>query len=416
VRQSAIFLAIVTPSSCTENSFCRKELDWFCGESRAISGSPIDIGKRIFKIESRPVPREEQTEKLRDHPSYKFYEGDPTPPGFENYRLLGVNAIDSEPKSRISIEFGRLAQALQAFLDTCKRSQSMSPIKMVFLAESTCLEQGSVRAEIRMHEIVESPISSGLTEAEFIAKTEQLLASSDCSIHLINTSEPLVVPPNWHCSAVENQILCAHRVKTANFQAIVWCDSQREIQDSHLKELMTRTRDEYVDKGPIRYYSQGIQYLMSNLPDLPAKVIQQPVKEAIYSSAPQRRRVFVQCVKDDLAKLEPAFQKLNSLGISIQTPVFDGRRSELKKHFKKFLAETDGTLIYWGSGGDAYTYTLCDQTVEMLGSDFEHKKRVVGIDPPDVVRRRFTHRYFSVVEFPADPEQLTEQQIRKAFL
>ncbi len=96
IRRSAIFLAIVTPGFCAEQSFCRKELDWFYNESRPISGAPVDIDARLFKIEARPVPRERQPERLRNYSPYTFYEGNPTPPGLQNYRLLGVSAIDSD--------------------------------------------------------------------------------------------------------------------------------------------------------------------------------------------------------------------------------------------------------------------------------------------------------------------------------
>jgi hypothetical protein len=413
VRRSAIFLPIVTPAFCLEGSFCRRELDWFHDESRPISTFPIDIDRRVFKIESRPVPRQRQPEKIRNHSPYTFFEGDPGP-SFQDYRLLAMGSVDSDSRSRISTEFGRLAPALATFLDRCRQDQANFPVRTVFLAETSAAEKVQVLHEIGAHEIISLSPSPGMSEADFDAKTEHILASSDCSIHLIDTSKPLAPPPNWQRSVAELQLLCAQRIRKANFTALVWCDGARPIEDLRLKELMIRTQNEFTNSGPMRHIPQGIQYFTSNLP---AMLTQEFRREDAFPSIPLGKRVFVQCMKNDIEKLEPAFQKLNSLGINVQLPVFDGRHADKDRLTRRFLSTTDGTLIYWGSGGDATTYMLCDKAVEVYGSDLNNKKRLIGIDPPqDIRRRRFMHPSFRTMPFPADAEQLSEQQLRAAFL
>lgn len=414
-RRSAIFLAIVTPGFCKETSYCRKELDWFYIGCRPISNRPLDTDKRLFKIEMRP-PREEQQQpdKIASVSRYTFYDGNPGSDRL-GYRLLGMSAIDSQPQSRISTEYGRLVPALASFLNLRKQEQYDSPIRTIFLAESSSPEKTQVQGEIGKHEVVSCPESPGITEATFIAKTDEVLASSDISLHLIDTSPPLASPPRgWQRSVVENQLLCAHGIKKSNFCAYVWCESPGTIKDPDLKKLMLLTQNELSNTGHIKFITQGIQYFTSNLPEMLARGYREEVAPPLI---PTGRRVFIQCVMDDIDKLEPAFQILDSLGIGVQIPAYEGTPTVRNKLNKMFLTATDGTLIYWGSIPDAWLYMLCNRAVEVYGAALDDKKRIIGIDPPnDNRRKRFSHPAFITKPFPTDPEKLTKQLLMDAFL
>lgn len=411
VRRSAIFLAIVSPGFCSQESFCRKELTWFCKNARPISSHPLETTRRLFKIVSRPVVLNEQPEQIRQHSPYTFYDGDPGP-DLLGYNLLPVNTIRHDITSMISREYRRLVPALASFLDRCRQDQSSFPLRTVFLGESSAPEREELQREISMHEIVSCSPSENLAETDFVARTDELLRSADCSIHLIDPSAPVIVPIGWKHSVLENQILCAGRVENSSFKAWVWCDSGRTVNDA-VVPLIARVRDDLSKTGPLHYIPQGFQYLTSNLPSM----IISGIRDAPPLAMPSGKRVLIQCMKDDLGKLEPILEKLYALGIGPQVPLFDGPTLKRDAFLQRFLEETDGTLIYWGTGGDLWTYMLCDRAVEIYGSDLGKKKRFVGIDPPSETRRRFfSHPRFTTVPFPTDPGQLTLEQLRQMFL
>lgn len=417
IRRSAIFLAIVTPGFCSEESFCRKEIDWFFDSHRPIAARAIDIDKRVFKIVSRPVPKEGQPKQLRTVSPYTFYEGNPERDGWQAYHVPDVSSINRDGALRITTEYNRLVPALVNFLDRCKQDQSDKPIRTVFIAGTSCPEKEQVTRQIGMHEVVTCTETPGIAEATYIKQIDEALATCDCSIHLIDTKAKLAHPEGWEHSAVENQLLCAQRVEKNNFRALVWCDSTQTIIDQGLNELMARAQGEFPNCGPVKYFPQGIQYFTSNLS---GELTRNPRTNSPGPLPPlgnSGKRIFVQCEEADLKKLDPVFDKLSSIGITVQTRPYRGTKAELKTLLKDFLTETNGALVYWGSLSDASAYLFCNTAVHVYGADLDSKKRIIGIDPPnDVQRRRFTHPAFRTIPFPADPEQLTEQLLKDAFL
>lgn len=404
VRRSAVFIAVVTPGFVAPDSFCLKELTWFCKKPRPISTEPLTLDERIFKVVTRPLQGVILPQVIAEHSPYTFYKctGSHNPADFTRFVVDDL----------VGGEFNRLVVDLQSFLYRQKLYQASSPARTIFLAETTAIAaRRRISGELIRHELIDCPLSAGLSEAEYVTALDLAVAQADCSIHLIDPSASLTTPDNWDFSVFHRQLDAANRVRKSRFRSYVWCKSGEKIRDPELESLLTQAKEEMSKNGNVKYMLSGMEKLMSDiLPTLTQDLWERPSQVVSASN----KRLFVQCQKEDLGKLMPVFSKLNSLGIDIQLPIYDSPDKQRDAIHAEFLAEAYATLVYWGTGGNGLIYTLCDKTMKLGGNQIKGKPRLLGKDPPeDPVRKYFTHRNFKNIPFPTN---IDEVQLRATFL
>jgi hypothetical protein len=397
LRDSAVFLGIITPGFCRQDGWCRRELETFLSNARAVAANRMDRSRRLFKVVSRPVPPAEEPATLREVAPFSFFEGEPGL-DYQGYSLGSVESIDLQPDSRISTEYQRLAPALASLLYECRQTQERMPIRTVFLGEMSTSHEikyaQRLRDELEGHEVVLAPTAADATEESYTADVSAVLAACDRSIHLLD-GQYGPVPTGWNQSVSEIQIRCAS-ARRGDFRALAWVDKQSiagERQEAFLQQLRMTLG------GAVDLVTQGIEYLLSNF----REILDRPdINRNVQAyHVPPGRTVYLQCMKRDLDRLELTFREFTSRGVLVQLPLFDGKKDLRAAYHRRFLERCRGTVIYWGRGADTWTQKACDDTVEALGEQLDSKLRLIGIDPPDELRRRyFHHDHFQVVPFP----------------
>lgn len=151
LTDSALFLALVTPSFHREGCFCLKEVDWFRQNARPISSQPLDIARRFFKVVRRPVQHVDLPIPLKGNLPYDVFEGDPGS-NLLGYDLLPINGIDGKLDSRLRSSYTKLLNEMAGFLWQYKQFQAGHPVRRIFLAHTSSPERDRLVAELKPHE------------------------------------------------------------------------------------------------------------------------------------------------------------------------------------------------------------------------------------------------------------------------
>ncbi|WP_353071214.1 hypothetical protein [Tunturiibacter gelidiferens] len=417
VRRSATLVAITSPAFCSSDSYCRKELKWFCDGPRPISTRGPKIARRLFRVIRRPVPgdpvrivdprNQDPADMVPDviagHIPYIFYKPDPQSPGDTiPYNAGGLDQEDG---------FRKLVSDLSSFLKEQKITQVNNPARTVFLAETTAgIAEGRVRGELLRHEIVSLFPTPALPEREWVRQVEELLEQCDCSIHLVDPDAEHTPPLGWTRSVFERQLISAMSIRRKGFRVFLWCSPAKKVRHPALASLLERARKPS-NGGPVRNIKTSLEKFAYDIEPL---VLEDPSSEQKPIAKTGAKLVFVQCAERDVDKLMPQFLRMIDWGIEIRTPWFlaPGNSAD-----ERSLAQSDSTVIYWGSFGEQLIYQLCDKTIQQLGDASATKGRVLGVDPPDEpIRLTRGHPDFTKIAFPAPPGSKDEQRLKAILL
>jgi hypothetical protein len=202
-------------------------------------------------------------------------------------------------------------------------------------------------------------------------------------VHLLDSSAG-VVSPGWNGTVQDLELQAAAARFTKEQNRII--TFQESLHAGNVgEEALLRAQ---VLKGT------GFEYLETVL----GESVQRQMAEAEQRAAPrpepipapaaaeetpaeQPRYVFVDCVPDDLAKVESIKSVMRGRNIRVRPPVFEGNDEERQQLRNEFLELCDGVAVYFGTRQELKALIACQSLRKVLRSMGREVPRCVIVDP-----------------------------------
>lgn len=368
IRSSALFVTILTPASCRLDSWCRWELDRFTERSAGI----LPGHAQFRSVLARQVDKTEWL--LPDLVPRDFsVRGFPLPASD-----LGNSATHA----------GQLVQDFARELKDALVAIDRQIAKTVFLGYSPEAQQpritrladeGAKRGNIALRGIVEP----GETQDAFMARTEGQLRRAGLSVHLLDSTAG-VVPAGWTNTVQELQLQAANaRFGDAQNRIITFQESLQagsvDQEVTQRAQVLKGTGFEYVINVLLESAQRQMAEAEQRAAPRPEPILPPPAPESALADPP--RFVFVDCVPDDLGKIQSLKSVLRGRNIGIRPPVFDGDDEQRRQLRDEFLALCHGVAVFFGSRQELKALIACATLRNALRSMGREVPRCVIVDP-----------------------------------
>jgi hypothetical protein len=372
LRSSALFVTILTPASCREGSWCRWELDLFNQHSAGILPGYAQfravLARQVDKKEwlmPQLVPRDFM---VRGFPLPASDLGNATTPA------------------------GQLVQDFARELKEALLAVDRQIAKTVFLAHTSAAYQSRVarlatETTKRGNIVIRGVLEPGEAQAAFLERTEGQLRRASLSVHILDSATD-AVPAGWTDSVESLQLRAASdRFGKVKNRMIT---SQESLQAESLdEEAMVRaqvlkgTGFEYLEtvlrESMQRQMAEAAQRSAPRPEPIPEPIVEPPDSRPGPSEEPLY--VFVDCVQDDLGKIELLKPMMRVRNIRIRPPVFEGDEEERRQLRDEFLELCHGVAVYFGSRQELKALIACQSLRKVLRSMGREVPRCVIIDP-----------------------------------
>jgi hypothetical protein len=227
------------------------------------------------------------------------------------------------------------------------------------------------------------------------------LRRSGLSVHLIGAG-PGAPPAAWSDSASGLQIRAANERFGAGQRLIVWHalegTAQLAPEEVQYAQVLKGTGFEYLDSllcatflrnTAIASANTEAQHEIAKVRTAVAAGNGHTTVDPDIAAHPPSRLLYVECVQQDLAKLNQVRPLLESRGIHLKLPLFQGDESLRKTLNEGFLRRCDGVVVYFGSRNDLEAFVACQSLWDALQKYNLHLPLAVLLDPPDDPVREF---------------------------
>jgi hypothetical protein len=394
VQSSVLFLSVISPGSCREGSWCRRELNHF-----GTSGAPLLPNRRqIFAARVRNIDRSEWPEPLPRIVPYDFLheEGPRGPLPWQDF------ADARTPCGRL---MQRLAIDMAGVLKEIERQVATT---VFFAATSAALSDRVTRLAMEIRRrggtAIEFKLEPNDTLDSFQRRFERELLTASLSVHL-EPAAPAPPPDGWG-RGIETlqQMWASRRVALDGAPMIVWRESgARGEPGAVTAPALEGTGFEYLDSALREAFRLTVDSAAASA------AVREEIARAAASGrngngASAMKYVFVECVQQDLARLEPLRAALRSQGIDVRVPLFQGDEAARRRISGTILTQCHAAAVYFGSLNDLEAYLACQR----LSDDIQHQAlsmpRAILLDPPnDPIRQ-----YFFFPEFSSYPSSTPE--------
>ena len=407
VQSSVLFLAVVSPGSVRVDSWCHFELAKFIEHD---AGLLKDL-KQVFVARIRNVAPAQWPEPIRKIIPYDFLGDDP------RHKML-----PEEDLAYAGTAAGGLVQSLAIDLAKTSRIVEQQIAHTVFLPYTdpslvAQAERLATEIDTRGGAVIRGSYQAGESESAFVDRTAREVRRAGISVHLLGAGAA-PRPEGWSDSIQGLQIRTAgERFQAERNHMIVWHasrDAQTAGPELQWAEVLKGTGFEYMESLLRDMFSRNI---------VAASTITGPQQELAKSasasgdSAPGISRpvlsklLYVECVPQDLAKLQAFRLRLESRGIRIKPPLFDGDEATRKRLNEEFLQRCAGVVVYFGSRNDLEAFVACQSLWDALQKYHLNMPRAVLLDPADDPVRSF----FFYPEFENYPSTQLDAFVERAF-
>lgn len=364
IESSALFISVCSPVYVTSAN-CAKEVEHFLGHNP--EPTRMDRSSRMARVAIIPyatVAEALPPFRRDDTVYYRFYE-----------ELAGGTIEQFEAASeRFRKEADRVAQhiagQLRRLRQVAERNGSRAgggKRKALFVA-STSKDRADHRLtlvnELKDHEVLTVPDGSYGHE-ELTTLTNDLLARSECSVHLLGERPgPSTDEGDVAMSHLQYRLARAHR--PPRFTQLVWAPASLQLPVGTQREFVEDVRafkpavwDAATEVlcGTFDDLLRGVQGVLTR--DAPA--------ETLGSAGP----LYLLCTKADLDQADGNLMRLRDsllqAGVLPELPAFDDQDVDLAELERSLIAQSRGTLIYYGRGGDGWVKLKRQTLLRVLG-------------------------------------------------
>lgn len=351
IESSAIFLSICSPVYVTSKN-CAQEVEHFLATAR--NAARLERQSRMARIAIIPYTDEPDALPLfrrDDTVFYRFFE-ERTDRTIDQYQP-GTPAFNREADKVAQ----HLASQLRRLRDAVERSanQSAGARKTIFVAQTSrdrTEDRLTVVNEFREHEVLTLPDGT-YGRDDVTAITKDLLARATCSVHLLGDNPgPSVDEGDPPISHLQYRLARAHRPD--GFTQIVWTPPTITPAAGRHQELVDGIRGFKED-----VWDRATDVLCGTLDELLRGVRgvlqRQPEVARLEGGGP----LYLLCTKTDLEQDEGALKllrdSLHRAGVLPELPAFDPEEGvDLAELERTLIAQSRGTLIYYGRGTDTW--------------------------------------------------------------
>jgi hypothetical protein len=361
IRKSALLVSVLTPRYLN-SEWCPKELREFCECSRDSGGLILENKARVFKVIKTPVESQDALPSvMNDLLGYEFYTFLDDAP-FE---------LDPELDPKLKPEYHRkvaklawdIAQLLRRFANSDSASAPNGAAKpTVYLAECAHDQHAAreiIEAELRHHgyPVLPDRRLPGNSEA-YLTTVDQLLQKCALSVHLIGSSLGAVPdgPVLRSASMLQNDA-AVQRCKKDKLRRVIWLPAGARSEQREQQEFI-----EALHKDAEAQF--GADLLTGDIEDLKAaihaalKKIEKPEEPGQPTARDTARSIYVICVEKDRQATIPIRKYCRKQGFEAHLPAFEGDASAVRKVHQQLMANSDGILIFYGAGDEAWKRTI----------------------------------------------------------
>jgi len=364
IESSAILLSICSPVYVTSAS-CAKEVEHFLTSCRETSR--IDRKSRLARVVIIPydgirdtLPRFREADAVY----YSFFEKreDETieqfDAGSEAFRRLAEKVAQ-----QVAGQLRRVRDAAERALS----SQPMAKRKALFVANASrdrADHRTTLLNEFKNYELLTIP-DVPYESSELAAQTQSLLAKAACSVHLLGEKPGITVDDGDEpVSHLQYRLALEHR--PAGFKQVVWAPASLQLQPGRQKDLV-----ESIRAFTPGVWNESTEVLSGTLDDLLRAVQGVLTHEEPIAKVEGAGPLYLLCTKADLDQDDGNLMKLRDslfrAGVQPEFPAFDDQDVDLAELERKIIAQSCGTLIYYGRGGDGWVKVKRQTLLSVLG-------------------------------------------------
>ncbi len=313
---------------------------------------------RVFKISKKPIPFEEQPQKLKELIGYDLYEIDE-----DSGEIVDViDFFSQEAERNYWMKLVDLAYDIHESLIVLKQLETNAEVKhilekrSIYLAETgydLTIQRNIIKRELQRHGYKVLPDHTLPQEVNALkSEVNKELEECSLSIHLIGSSYGEIPAGSDHSIVdIQNQ-LAAERsssLKDKNkFSRLIWISNQlNQASEKQLSFIENIKRD--------LASSEGTEILQTALEDFKNIIREELIEVGIdkkfgHGSEGKNGKSSIYLLHDklDAKKIEPIKKAIEKAGYSVLTPVFEGELLELRQQHINNLRQFDAAVIYQG--------------------------------------------------------------------
>jgi hypothetical protein len=364
IESSALLLSVCSPVYVTSAN-CAKEVEHFLANSRPTSR--IDRRSRVARVAIIPYAG------VRDaHPCFR--QDDTVYYSFFEEQQDGTIEQFTAGSEAFRKEADRVAQhvagQLRRVRDAAERTPSVQAgvrRKRLFVANTSrdrADQRTTILNEFKDHEPLTIPDGS-YESAELAELTRRLLAEAACSVHLLGDKPGITVDDGDEPIAhLQYQLALAHR--PPGFTQVVWAPASLQPQAGRQKTFVDGIR-----AFAPAVWNESTEVLSGTLDDLLRAVQGVLTREAPVAKVEGAGPLYLLCTKADLDQDDGNLVKLRDslfrAGVLPEFPAFDEQDVNLAELERSLIAQSCGTIIYYGRGGDGWVKLKRQTLLRVLG-------------------------------------------------
>jgi len=386
VSSSLTFLSVLTPGSCRRGSWCHEELRTFVSSASQV----FDHQRQLFSARLRDVDRSEWPDALQPIVPYEFLTDSIPRAPMPRRHINDTTTACGERVQKLAIEIARLVRDAAKQIDrtvlVASTDASLAPRVDRLVREIAARNATAITV---------SP-DAGEPEARFHARLARELRRANLSIHLL-PSDATAPPSGWQFPVDVVQ----RRAATARFanepkRILVWRDGgqlvdgadsgEQLLHGTGFESLLTQMRLVYERNLGVAVATAAVreEIARAEAADTRARIVGKP------------RYLFLDCVEQDLARLQSLRAALEKAGVHVKFPLFQGDEAIRRRADRDFLARCDGVAVYFGSRNDLEAYLTCQNLSDAMTDRPLSIPRAVLLDPADdPVRSSFLYPDFT---------------------
>ena len=363
IESSALFISVCSPVYVTSAN-CAKEVEYFL--ARAREAAQIQRKSRLARIAILPyagMPDILPAFQQQDTVWFEF---------FQQRRDETIEQFDTRSDAFRS-QADRVAQHVVSQLRRVREAEERSPKsrasskrKRLFVAnvsKDRSQHRTTVLNEFKEYEPLTIPDDS-YDAGELTRLTRDMLAQAACSVHLFGERPGISVDDGDEpISHLQYRLALEHR--PAGFTQVVWAPASLQLQPGRQKELVDGIRA--FDK---KVWNESTELLAGTLDELLRAVQGVLTREAPIAMTEGAGPLYLLCTKADLEQDDGNLQKLRDslfrAGVLPEFPAFD-EDVNLAELERTLIAQSCGTLIYYGRGSDGWVKLKRQTLLRVLG-------------------------------------------------
>ena len=401
LRKVASLVAVVSPSYIN-SKWGRRELSEFCRVAEESDGLKCGDKARVFKVLKTLVPLDQHPPELQPFLGYEFYKIDP-----DTGRVRELSEIfGPEAEQEFLLKLDDLAHDMCRLLTDMHhdRASTLAQPQVtghVYLGEATNdlkPQRDALRRALQQHGYTVLPARAlPLVDNELESAVREDLALCRMSIHMFGSAYG-VVPEGAESSIQEIQSdLAAERGGRGSFSRLLWIPQGLTTTDDRQRALLQLLR---LDRE-MRPDTDLLETSFEDLRTLVKTRLQEGDKPRAAAPAVKPGMASLYLVYDqrDEAVIAP-WADLLFQSFEIVHPLFEGDEREVREAHEEALRQSDGVLLFYGSGNEAWLRRKLTEVQKSPG--FGRTKAppqmcVVQASPRTPAKERFRTHYCSVV-------------------